>query len=162
MHSDRLWNSLDFGIWRSDTLKSASAIDKMSSDVKIRTGAGLILACALVMPGQAAPTGEAGVLLTNAADVISLPVERAARQIKVLVTGTVTATVPTLGGSFFVQDATSGVFVDNRNGPLPQAGDVVRVSGFTEKGAYAPVITGPTYLKVGTAPLPPAQEVSIE
>lgn len=101
-------------------------------------------------------------LFTNAADVISLPVERAARQIKVLVTGTVTATVPTLGGSFFVQDATSGVFVDNRNGPLPQAGDVVRVSGFTEKGAYAPVITGPTYLKVGTAPLPPAQEVSIE
>jgi signal transduction histidine kinase len=134
----------------------------MSLDVKIRTAAGFILACALLMPGQAAPTGEAGVLLTNAADIISLPVERAARQIKALVTGTVTATVPALGGSFFVQDATCGVFVDNPNRPLPQAGDVVRVSGFTEKGDYAPVITGPTYVKIGTAPLPPARAVSVE
>jgi len=100
--------------------------------------------------------------LTNAVDVISLSVERAARQIKVLVTGTVTVTVPTLGGSFFVQDATSGVFVDNRDGPAPQAGDVVRVSGVTEKGAYAPVITGPTVRKIGTAPLPPARVVSID
>ena len=123
---------------------------------------GSILACALIGLGHTASAGEKGELLTNAADVISLPVERAALQLKVLVTGTVTATVPTLGGSFFVQDETCGVFVDNRNGSLPQVGDVVRVSGVTEKGAYAPVITGPTVVKVGTAPLPPAPAVSIE
>jgi signal transduction histidine kinase len=114
------------------------------------------------MFGQGASVGGTNDLLTNAVEVISLPVERAARQIKVLVTGTVTVTVPTLGGSFFVQDATCGVFVDNRNGPSPEAGDVVRVSGVTEKGAYAPVITGPTVVKVGTAPLPPARVVSID
>ncbi len=114
------------------------------------------------MLGQDASAGAKRELLTNAADVISLPVERAARQLKVLVTGTVTVTVPTLGGSFFVQDATCGVFVDNRNGPRRKPGDVVRVSGVTEKGAYAPVITGPTVVKIGTAPLPPARAVSIE
>jgi len=134
----------------------------MSSGHRLGTAAGIVLACASVVLSQAALAGETNELLTHAADVISLPAERAALQIKVVVTGTVTATVPTLGGSFFVQDATCGVFVDNRNGPLPQVGDVVRVSGVTEKGAYAPVITGPTYLKVGSAPLPPARAVSIE
>jgi signal transduction histidine kinase len=134
----------------------------MSSGHKLRTAAGIILASGLVASGRAAPTGQTNELLTHAADVISLPVERAALQLKVLVTGTVTATVPTLGGSFFVQDATCGVFVDNRNGPLPEVGEVVRVSGVTEKGAYAPVITGPTYSKIGVAPLPPARAVSID
>jgi signal transduction histidine kinase len=134
----------------------------MSSLHKPCAAAGIILACALVMFGQSALAGETNELLTNAADVISLSAERAARQLNVLVTGTVTATVPTLGGSFFVQDATCGVFVDNRNGPMPQVGDAVRVSGVTEKGAFAPVITGPTYQKVGTAPLPAARAVSIE
>jgi signal transduction histidine kinase len=134
----------------------------MSSGLKLRTAAGFIVACALVLFDQATITGQTVEVLTNAADVISLPVERAARQIQVLVTGTVTVTVPTLGGSFFVQDATCGVFVDNRDGPAPETGDVVRVSGVTEKGAYAPVITGPTVLKVGTAPFPPARSVSID
>lgn len=134
----------------------------MSSAHKLRTAAGFILASASLLFAQAAAPGETAELLTNAANVISLPVERAAGQIKVLVTGTVTVAVPGLGGSFFVQDATCGVFVDNRNGPAPEPGDVVRVSGVTEKGAYAPVITGPTFVKIGTAPLPPARAVSID
>jgi signal transduction histidine kinase len=124
--------------------------------------AGIILAFAPGLFGQAGSAGKTGELLTNAADIISLPEDRAASQINVLVTGTVTVEVPTLGGSFFVQDATGGVFVDNRNAPMPAAGDVVRVSGVTETGAYAPVITGPTFLKLGTAPLPPARPVSID
>jgi signal transduction histidine kinase len=162
MWPGRPCNRLDFDTWRPDTLNSVSTKNKMSSGAKLRTAAGILLACASVVFGQAALAGETNEILTNAADIISLPVERAARQIKVLVTGTVTVTVPTLGGSFFVQDATCGVFVDNRNGPAPETGDVVRVSGVTEKGAYAPVITGPTVLKIGTAPLPPARAVSIE
>src|SRR5271157_5339654 len=162
MRRGRFWNSLDLGTWNTDTLKSVSTKKKMSSDHKLRTAAGVILALAPVLFGQAVSASEAGKLLTNAADVISLPEERAASQIKVQVTGTVTVEVPTLGGSFFVQDATGGVFVDNRDGPMPAAGDVVRVSGVTEKGAYAPVITGPTFIKIGTAPLPPARPVSID
>ncbi len=134
----------------------------MSSGHQLRTTAGIFLACAFFASGQTTSTGETNELLTNAADVISLPVERAARQIKVLVTGTVTAVDATFGGSFFVQDATCGVYVDNRNGPAPRVGDVVRVFGVTEKGAFAPVITGPTFQKIGTAPLPPARAVSID
>jgi signal transduction histidine kinase len=133
----------------------------MSSDLKLQPAAG-ILAFALVLSSQVTLAGEPGELLTNAAAVISLSAARAASQIKVSVLGTVTVGVPTLGGSFFVQDATGGVFVDNRDGPMPQAGDVVRVSGVTEKGAYAPVITGPAYVKIGTAPLPLAKVVSID
>ncbi|HEY3862078.1 MAG TPA: sensor histidine kinase [Verrucomicrobiae bacterium] len=134
----------------------------MSSGNQLRTAAGIILACGCFLFGPAASAVQTNELLTNAIDVISLPVARAALQIKVRVTGTVTVTVPTLGGSFFVQDATCGVFVDNRDGPSPHTGDVVRVSGVTEKGAFAPVITGPSVVKIGTAPLPPARAVSIE
>jgi signal transduction histidine kinase len=134
----------------------------MSSAYKFLKAAGMILAGNfLPFAGNlyAANTNE---LLTNAVDVISLPVDRAALQLKVQVTGTVTALDPTFGACFFIQDATGGVYVDNRNGVAPEPGDVVRVSGVTEKGAFAPVITGPTFEKIGTAPLPPARTVSIE
>ena len=157
----RPWNNLNFGIWRSDTLKSTSTHNEMSSGQRLRTADRIVLALGLILLTQSA-FASATELLTNASEVISLPVERAARQLKVVVTGTVTVTVPTLGGSFFVQDATCGVFVDNRDGKAPETGDVVRVSGVTEKGAYAPVITGPTVVKIGTATLPPARAVSID
>src|ERR1700722_964115 len=157
----RPWNNLNFGIWRSDTLKSTSTHNEMSSGQRLRTADRIVLALGLILLTQSA-FASATELLTNASEVISLPVERAARQLKVVVTGTVTVTGPTLGGSFFVQDATCGVFVDNRDGKAPETGDVVRVSGVTEKGAYAPVITGPTVVKIGTATLPPARAVSID
>ncbi len=134
----------------------------MSSGHQFRVAAGVLLAWGCILFGFSAAAQDTNLVLTNMSEVISLPADIAARQIKVDVTGTVTATVPTLGGSFFVQDAQCGVFVDNRDGPLPQPGDMVRVTGVTEKGAYAPVITGPKYAKLGTGPLPPARAVSIE
>jgi signal transduction histidine kinase len=117
-------------------------------------------ACAMasIASGQA----RADALLTNAADVISLPADRAARHLPVLVMGTVTAADPTLGGRFFLQDATGGVFVDFANGPRPAPGDVLRVAGISDAGAYAPVITAPTVVKTGNAPLPAAKPVSID
>jgi signal transduction histidine kinase len=124
--------------------------------------AGVILACTPGLFSQLGLASETGELLTNAAEVISLPEDRAALQLKVDVTGTVTAEVPTLGGSFFVQDATGGVFVDNRHGPMSAVGDVVRVSGVTETGAFAPLITKPTIRKLGTSSLPAARSVSID
>ena len=101
-------------------------------------------------------------LLTNAADVISLPAERAARSIRVRVTGVVTAADPTLKGRFFVQDSTGGVFVDNANGPRPEPGDVIEVSGISHVGAYAPIITAPTLRKIGAGHLPAAKPVPVE
>jgi len=103
-----------------------------------------------------------GELLTNAVDVISLPVEKASRFLKVRVTGVVTASDPALKGRFFIQDATGGVFVDNFNGRRPEAGEVVEVSGITYAGAYAPTITAPKVRPLGAAPLPAAKPVTVE
>lgn len=100
--------------------------------------------------------------LTNAADVISLPPERAALSLPVSVKGIVTAADPALKGRFFIQDATGGVFVDNANGARPEPGDVLEVTGHTHPGAYAPIITGPHLRKTGTAALPPARSINIE
>ena len=117
----------------------------------------------LVLLGAHAVSAEPpSELLTNAADVISLPAERAARSLKVLVTGVVTAADPALKGRFFVQDATGGVFVDNANGSRPEPGDVLEVSGISHVGAYAPIITAPSLRKIGTRPLPTAKLVPVE
>lgn len=117
----------------------------------------------MLFTGIAAAQSEPpSVLLTNAADVISLPAEKAARFLKVRVTGVVTASDPALKGRFFVQDATSGVFVDNANGRRPEAGELVEVSGITYAGAYAPTITAPTVKPLGMADLPAAKPVSVE
>jgi signal transduction histidine kinase len=105
------------------------------------------------------PTTE---VLTNARDVISLPAERAAKSLKVSVTGVVTAADPTLNGRFFLQDSTGGVFVDNVNGTRLKPGQLVQVAGITYPGAYAPTITAPKVRVLGQEPMPPAQPVSIE
>jgi signal transduction histidine kinase len=101
-------------------------------------------------------------LITNAADVISLRADRAAQRLKVLITGVVTAADPALKGRFFLQDSTSGVFVDNYNGHRPEPGDLIEVSGITDAGAYAPIVTAPRIRPVGKAPLPPAKVVTID
>ena len=105
---------------------------------------------------------DAGPLLTNAVDIISLPAEQAARSLKATVTGIVTAADPVLKGRFFLQDATAGIFVDNVNGLRPEPGTVVEASGITHPGAYAPIITAPTVRPIGTAPLPAAKPVAVE
>jgi signal transduction histidine kinase len=102
------------------------------------------------------------VLLTNAADVLSLSVEEARRNVPVMVRGVVTAAEPTWGGQFFVQDETSGVFVENRSDEHPDPGDIVEVKGVSQPGFYAPIISQPTWTVLGTAPLPKARRVSTE
>ena len=116
----------------------------------------------LVVVSPVALAQESGGLLTNAMAVISLSAEQASRSLKVSLTGVVTAADPVLKGRFFVQDSTSGVFVDNVNGRRPEPSDVVEVSGITYAGAFAPTVTAPSVRKIGTAPLPPAKPVSVE
>src|SRR6266478_8607128 len=101
-------------------------------------------------------------VLTHAADVISLSAERASASLKVSVTGVVTSADAALKGRFFVQDPTGGVFVDNVGGQRPEPGDLVKVSGITHPGAYAPIITAPDVKKIGVAPLPAAKPIPIE
>ena len=100
--------------------------------------------------------------MTNAADVLSLTAEQAGRHVQIVVRGIVTVAETNWEGEFFVQDATSGVFVQGRDNAGPQPGDVVEVHGFSRKGAFAPTLAKQSWTKLGTAPLPKAKRVSPE
>jgi len=108
----------------------------------------------------AAQTSDAA--LTNAADVLSLSAERAATGLAVSLEGVVTAAQPDWQGKFFIQDASAGIFVVDRTSDQPLPGDVVRVTGVTHPGGYAPIINQGRWEKVGEAPLPVAKHVSVE
>src|SRR6478736_1302188 len=119
------------------------------------------LGCLLVALPAARTFGQS-TPLTNAADVLALPAEQAAKFLPIIVRGVVVAGEPTWGGRFFVQDETSGVFVENLSTNRPEIGDFIEVHGVSHPGAFAPIITGPWWRKLGTAPLPPARLVPIE
>jgi signal transduction histidine kinase len=122
----------------------------------------LMVICVLIAGKFSVPAEPAAGVLTNAADVIALSAADAARSLKVSVSGVVTASDPALKGRFFLQDTTSGVFVDNVNGPHLEPGTAVEISGITYAGAYAPTITAPKVQVIGTAKLPLAKPVSVE
>lgn len=117
---------------------------------------------ALIISGILSQKIQAVEVITNASDIISLSAKDALTGLPVLITGVVTATESNWVGRFFVQDASGGVFVDNVNHPGPAVGDLVRVTGVSHPGGYAPVISKPHWEKIGTAPLPEARPVTIE
>ncbi|MGH7950773.1 MAG: histidine kinase [Limisphaerales bacterium] len=108
------------------------------------------------------PTAHARDTLTNAADVLALSAKDAQSGISVSVKGIVTAAESNWRGKFFMQDASGGIYVNNRTMPQPRIGDVVEVTGVSQAGGYAPIITKPHWKKIGTAPLPEAKPVKIE
>ena len=101
-------------------------------------------------------------VITNAADVLALSPTQASNKIPVRVRGVVTAAEPGWRGQFIVQDETGGIFVESKSEAQPEPGDVVEVEGLTQPGAFAPIISKPTWTIVGTAPLPKAKRVSFE
>ncbi len=112
-------------------------------------------------PARAASTNE---VLTRAADVLSLTAAQAKQRISISITGIVTVaeTTPNWKGKFFVQDATGGIFVNNKDSRQPSVGDLVTVTGATHAGGYAPDLIQPRWKIIGTAPLPPAKVISAE
>ena len=120
------------------------------------------LAVAIVLGALCSPAAPPAAVLTNAAQVLALSGEQARQKISISITGVVTAAEPTWNGRFFVQDPTSGVFVNNTNAAQPTVGDVVHVWGVSHPGGYAPVITKPHWEKLGRAPLPEAKRISVE
>ena len=100
-------------------------------------------------------------VLKTAAEVLALPVESASTHLHVTIRGVVTAAEPDWLGKFVVQDETAGLFVQNI-GRQPAIGDRVEVTGTTGPGWFAPVIQSTGWKKLGTAPLPPARQVSVE
>jgi signal transduction histidine kinase len=119
----------------------------------------MIALLAAVRSGAAPPSAGA---LTNAADILSLSTAQASLGLGVRLNGVVTAAEPEWNGQFYVQDDTSGIFVNNLGGPRPTPGDRVEIDGNTASGPFAPIISRPRWKKLGTAPLPPAQPVSAE
>lgn len=119
--------------------------------------------CALVLfPLLFSVRATAAEPLTHADAVLSLSGEEAGNRLPVSVTGVVTAAEHDWTGQFFVQDSTGGIFVENFRAPGPAPGDVVVVEGVTHPGAFAPIISAPTWRIIGHAPLPPAKPVLIE
>lgn len=100
-------------------------------------------------------------MLTNAASVLALSDDEASLGIQVSVKGIVTVAETNWDGRFYVQDASGGVFVENR-GWQPRVGGIVEISGITRAGGYTPCITKPHLKSVGTAPLPAPRPVTIE
>ena len=100
--------------------------------------------------------------ITQAQQILSLKEEQAQLHLPIQIQGVVTAADPSWNGQFFIQDSSAGVFVDSRVQPIPTPGTLVRVTGVTEPGAFAPIVGRPRWKAMGSSPLPPAKSVSIE
>jgi diguanylate cyclase (GGDEF)-like protein len=100
--------------------------------------------------------------LRTVRELKSLSVETAAKQLPVDVQGTVTFFDPS-SSLLFLQDATAGVYVDIHSGsPEVEAGDIVRVRGMSGPGDYAPIITLPTFTRLGHGPMPTPRTLSLQ
>jgi len=121
----------------------------------VRSGV-LVIEDAVVRPGASAGRQRLP-LLTTAAEVHGLPPEEAAVGHPVRLRGTVTYYDPTWR-TLFVQDRTTGIYIDLRGRPAPniKSGQEVEVVGATSAGDFAPVVRVAriTVLGPGTMPVP--------
>jgi len=100
--------------------------------------------------------------ITQAQQILTLSENQSQQHLPIQIQGVVTAADPSWNGQFFIQDSSAGVFVDSRVQPIPTPGTLVRVTGVTEPGAFAPIVGRPRWKAMGSSPLPPAKSVSIE
>ena len=99
--------------------------------------------------------------LTQAASVLALPSDVAAKHLRATISGVVAAAEPDWEGKFFVHDASGGVFVTG-NDRQPRVGDSVTVQGVSNRGAFAPIISQAHWSITGTLPLPTAKPTTVE
>ena len=111
-------------------------------------------------PGLESLDGPGGQVLTNAAQLRTIPAIEAARQLPVKLRGVVTAVTPR---AIFLQDATGGTFINIVNdNPEAGPGDVLEVEGVTYAGRFVTGIRHSGYRKVGHQELPPGQPVDFD
>ena len=72
--------------------------------------------------------------LTNAADVLALPDDKASLGVPVFVKGVVTAAETNWNGRFFIQDSSGGVFVESTEGFAPSVDDDGNAEGLALAG----------------------------
>jgi signal transduction histidine kinase len=91
------------------------------------------------------------VILTNAAQVISLSAQQTDAKIAVQIRGIVTYYEP--GVVLFVQDETAGIFVYHTGERLKfSAGQYVEVTGVAAPGLYSPIISSPQFQSLEAGP----------
>jgi signal transduction histidine kinase/CheY-like chemotaxis protein len=108
------------------------------------------------------PVKPAPLLITTAAEIRGMTVEKAKENHTVRLTGVITYYDPE-EPDLFVQDSTGGIWVSLevvKPTVAIRAGDVVEVQGVTEAPDFAPQIGNPRIKVVGRAALPPARRVS--
>ena len=111
-------------------------------------------------PTDARPTLQTG------QEIRQLSVQEALRGYPVKIRGNVLLSdhLQTSGtvNEVFLHDGSFGFCAENHGPPLDlHTGDVIEVEGGTSVGGYAPYIVNMRYQRIGTAPLPLAQAMSI-
>jgi len=130
----------------------------------IAAGAMLFPAPSVCQAGEPAAKGLR--VLTTADGVHGLTAEQASLGYPVRVRGVVTFYDPFQKGhrALFIADATGSVFVAPGNGPIPNlhAGSRVEVTGVTDPGGYAPIVTNSSIrLLPGSKAFPVARAVTV-
>jgi len=122
----------------------------------------LVIEDAVVRPGANSPRRQLR-LLTTAAEVHALPPEEAGAGYPVKLRATVTYYDP-VQMTLFVQDRTTGIFIDLRGRPAPhlKAGEEVQIDGSSAPGDFAPVIRASRITMLGPARMPPPDAPGID
>jgi len=106
------------------------------------------------------PSSTPSAVLTNAAQILALPLDDIRSRLPVRIEGTVTFYDPGIG--LFVQDETAGIFVYTAAAAVPvEPGHRVVVSGFTNRGRYSPIIDLPQVSLLGPGSQPVPRTVSL-
>ncbi len=146
----------------------------MATSRPLRRAVGSAPICALLslclsastplLPAQTAHRNRP--VLTTARQVHQLATDQAALASPVRLRGVVTFYDPWQAGhkALFIADASGGIFIAPGPAPLPpmHAGSVIAVSGVTDPGGFAPIVSDPQIrLLPGTLPLPTPLRVQL-
>jgi diguanylate cyclase (GGDEF)-like protein len=119
---------------------------------------------AVCLPGVAAAPKSDPPVLTNLQQLRDLSAAEAAQHYPIRVLAVVNYIDPNIG-ELFVQDETNGAFIfvkdTTSDGPI-HAGTLLDISGETTEGDFAPSIAYAILTVKGTAPLPPAKQLSFD
>jgi PAS domain S-box-containing protein len=132
--------------------------------MRSRCAAGILLMLILALATSKLSHGQESSqlpTLTTATQIRELTPEQANRGYPVRLQAVVTY-IDLAVGDFFAQDATAGIYVNENNKGLAfQPGDLLEIEGVTEEPDFAPQIGKARYRRLGQAPLPRPQTVSM-